>query len=112
MMDIFFPIILLVCGGYAIFYGVKIIVTGSMGAREEARIAAFSEKGAKTYKLVNAIINFVAGIVLIGMAAIRFMGAKGMIADVSIYRYISIGVLVVLAAALGITWFLCKKMEQ
>ena len=110
-MDILFPIVFALCGGYAIFYGVKIIVTGSMGAKEEARLAAFSEKGAKTYKLVNSIFNILGGIVLISLAALRFLEAKGTIAGLSVYRYIAIGVLVVLAVALGITWLLCKKME-
>ncbi|MBE6819405.1 MAG: hypothetical protein E7517_09720 [Ruminococcaceae bacterium] len=110
-MDTLFPIIFVLCGGYAIFYGVKIIVTGSMGAKEEARLAAFSEKGAKTYKLVNSIFNILGGIVLIGLAILRFLEAKGTIAGLSVYRYIAIGVLVVLAVSLGITWLLCKKME-
>ncbi|MBR2590973.1 MAG: hypothetical protein IKE65_08625 [Clostridia bacterium] len=111
MMNMVFPIMLVICGGYAIFYGVKTIVTGSMGAKEEARLAAFSEKGAKTYKLVNSIFNVLGGIILFALAAIRFLEAKGTIAGLPIYRYIAIGVLVVLAIALGVTWMLCKKME-
>ena len=38
-----------------IIFGIKILLTGSLTKSEEAKIASYSKKGARTYKLLNVI---------------------------------------------------------
>ena len=49
-----------------IIFGIKILLTGKLTKGEEAKIASYSKKGARTYKLLNVMLNIVVGLFLIG----------------------------------------------
>ena len=49
-----------------IIFGIKILLTGTLTKSEEAKIASYSKKGARTYKLINVVMYIVTGLFLIG----------------------------------------------
>ena len=47
-----------VLGVGLIIFGIKILLTGTLTKSEEAKIASYSKKGARTYKLINVVYRF------------------------------------------------------
>lgn len=104
----------LVCaalGVFCIISGVKTLLTGKLSVREESRLNGFSERGARTYKIVYSIINILAGFVCIGFAIVRYLAAQGVIADITPYIIGAIAFVVVFVVVLIITKSQCKKMD-
>lgn len=109
-MNMLFPILFAALGIYGIVMGIRIIVTGKLTASEEAKIKDFSEKGARTFKLLNAALNIVSGLLVIGIAIVRFLENQGIISNSIIPSAIFIGVLVVMLIVYFVVRNKCKNM--
>ena len=59
-----FSIVLAATAVYCIFNGIKTILTGTLSAKEEAQLKAFSEKGARSYKIAYAFMNILGGLLV------------------------------------------------
>ncbi len=110
--DFIWPIFLALMGVYCIFLGIKTILTGSLTAREEARIQALSMKGSRIYRLVYSIINIIGGLLIVGLAAVMYLSNQGVITDTLPYKLGVLAVVIVLAVVLIITKSKCKKMTD
>lgn len=109
-MTMMWPFVLGALGIITIITGVKIILTGKLTAREEEKMTAYSEKGARTMRLLNAALNIVAGLVIIGYAVVRYLENQQIIPDTIISKIVLIGVLIVMLAVYFIVRNNCKKM--
>ena len=109
-MNMIFPIAFAALGIYSIVMGVRIIVTGKLTASEEAKIKDYSEKGAKTFKLLNVAVNIITGVLIIGIAIVRFLENQGIIPSSSIPNAILIGALIVLLIVYFVVRNKCKNM--
>ncbi|WP_405340508.1 hypothetical protein [Ruminococcus sp.] len=109
-MTMMWPFVLGALGIITIITGVKIILTGKLSAREEEKLAEYSEKGAKTLKLLNAALNIVAGLVIIGYGVVRYLENQKIIPETIISKIVLIGVLIVMLAVYFIVRNNCKKM--
>ena len=107
-----FTIVLAAVGVYSIITGVKIILTGSLSAREEAKLKDYSEKGARIYKLSYAITSIVGSFVIFGLAAIYFLEEQKIIEKSLIIRLVLLAVAIVITVALAIIRSRCKKMTD
>lgn len=108
-----FSIIYGVLGIYTIIMGFKIIATGKTSASEEKKLAAFTEKAAKTYKLTEAIINILFGLLMIGLSVIEILiDQKVMEGNKTTFTIIFLSIAAVLGIVLLIVWFKCKKDSQ
>ena len=90
---------------YCIFIGVRTLLTGKTSAQEEAKISNFTEKAAKRYRLVSALLNIVAGVFLAVMSALRLLTSM----EVKVYKLICLAAVIVFAAVFFINWQVCKK---
>ncbi|MBQ6550265.1 MAG: hypothetical protein IJL78_02525 [Lachnospiraceae bacterium] len=106
MFDTYGQYIIIALAVYCIFMGVRTLLTGRTGSAEEAKIKDFTERAQKKYRLVSALMNILAGIFLVVVSIIRLTNPE---MDKTVYRLVSIGILVVLVAVYIITWQVCKK---
>lgn len=109
-MNMILPILFAALGIYGIVMGVRIIVTGKLTASEEAKIKDYSEKGAKTFKLLTAGLNIFSGVLVIGIAIVRFLENQGIISGSIIPNVIFIGLLVVMLIVYFVVRNKCKDM--
>lgn len=109
-MTMMWPFVLGALGIFTIITGVKIILTGKLSAREEEKLAAYSEKGARTMRILNAALNIVSGLVIIGYAVVRYLENQKIIPETVISKIVLIGVLIVMLAVYFIMRNNCKKM--
>ena len=105
-------ILFVALGIFVIFTGVKIIVTGSLGGRSEDRLKDFSEKGARLYKLIYALIEIFFGLLMLGYAVVDYLEGQKIVENMMPYRIAFLG-----AIALGVVVLLvaknqCKKMSD
>ena len=107
-----FSIVFALVAVYCVFSGIKIIFTGSLSAKEEAKLSDFSNKGARTYKLVYAITNILGGLGLLAFSVVRFLESLKILDDTLPFL---IGILVfavVLVVVLLIARSRCKAMTD
>ncbi len=95
---------------FLIIRGIKIVTTGRLSAREEAQLTEYTEKGARTYKLVNAVINILAGLILFAIAAINILRYQNIIEDTNIFKIIFAAVVVILVVILIIARNKCRTL--
>ncbi|MBQ4425331.1 MAG: hypothetical protein II882_06310 [Lachnospiraceae bacterium] len=98
--------IILACALYCVIMGVRTLLTGKTTAREEARLKDFSERSAKRYRLISAILNILGGIFLAVISVIKMLNPN---MDKQVYKIICLVVLLVLVAVYFINWAICKK---
>lgn len=91
---------------YCIFMGVRTLITGKTGAAEEAKIKDFTERAQKKYRMVSALTNILAGILLIVMSVIKLANPE---MNTQVFKLVCLGVVVVLVVIYVITWQTCKK---
>lgn len=99
-------------GIYCIFSGVRTILTGKVSASEEKQIAAYSQKGARSFRLVSAVSNIIGGLLVIGCAVVEFLEAQKIIPESIMYKIIFLAVVLIMV---GVTFFAqakCKKMTD
>ncbi|WP_407384526.1 hypothetical protein [Ruminococcus sp.] len=106
------PIFLAILGAYSIFTGVKTLLTGKLTVREEQRLTDFSQKGARIYKKVYAIISMLGGLLVIGLAVVKLLEAQGVIEQTMIYNIIALGIVAVMVVAMLVARAQCKKMSD
>ena len=87
-------IVFVLVGIYCIYRGITILMTGRLGAKEEATLRGYSAEGIRRYKLLSAVMNIVSGVVVAVLSVLRMLN----VIDLTLYRIIllcTIGVLVV-----------------
>ena len=95
-----------------IILGIKILLTGKLSKGEEAKIASYSKKGARTYKLLNVVLNIVVGLFLIGEAIVDFLVFQKVLDDSFWIKAIMFGVIIIMIVVYFIVASKCKKMTD
>lgn len=95
-----------------IILGIRILLTGTLTKSEEAKIASYSKKGARTYKLINAVMNIVAGLFLIGECIVSFLEYQKILNDSFWLKAIMIGAIIIVVIIYFIVASKCKKMTD
>lgn len=95
-----------------IILGIKILLTGKLTKGEEAKIASYSKKGARTYKLLNVVLNIVVGLFLIGECIIDFLEFQKVLDDTFWIKAILFGVIILMIVVYFIVASKCKKMTD
>lgn len=95
-----------------IIFGIKILLTGTLTKSEEAKIASYSKKGARTYKLINVVMYIVAGLFLIGEAIVDFLEFQKILNDIFWIKAIMFGAIIIMVVVYFIVASKCKKMTD
>lgn len=95
-----------------IILGIKILLTGTLSKGEEAKIASYSKKGARTYKLLNVVLNFVVGLFLIGECIVDFLVYQKILNDDFWIKAIMFGAIIIMVIIYFIVASKCKKMTD
>ena len=93
-----------------IIFGIKILLTGSLTKSEEAKIASYSKKGARTYKLINVVMYIVTGLFL--ECIIDFLEFQKVLDDTLWIKLILFGVIILMVVVYFIVASKCKKMTD
>ena len=101
-----------VLGVGLIILGIKILLTGSLTKSEEAKIASYSKKGARTYKLLNVVLNIVVGLFLIGDCIIDILEFQKVLDDTLWIKAILFGVIILIIVVYFIVASKCKNMTD
>ena len=101
-----------VFGIVLIILGIKILLTGKLTKGEEAKIASYSKKGARTYKLINVVLNIVVGLFLIGECIVDFLEFQKVLDDTFCFNSILYGVIILMVVVYFIVASKCKKMTD
>lgn len=107
-----FAIVTVIIGVYCVFSGVKTLLTGKLTASEEKQLTEFSQKGARSYRLISAISNIIGGILVIVCGVIEFLEAQKILQESFMYKIIFLVVVLVMVAVLYIARAKCKKMSD
>lgn len=107
-----FAIVTVVIGVYCIFSGIKTLLTGKLTANEEKQLTEFSQKGARSYRLISAVSNIIGGILVIICGVIEFLESQKILQESFIYKIIFLVIVLVMVAVLYITKAKCKKMND
>ena len=95
-----------------IILGIKILLTGKLTKGEEAKIASYSKKGARTYKLLNVALNIIVGLFLIGECIIDILEFQKILDDPFWIKAILFGVIILMVVVYFIVASKCKKMTD
>ena len=95
-----------------IIFGIKILLTGTLTKGEEAKIASYSKKGARTYKLINVVLNIVVGLFLIGECIVDFLEFQKVLDDAFGIKAIMFGVIIIIVIIYFVVASKCKKMTD
>ena len=95
-----------------IILGIKILLTGKLTKGEEAKIASYSKKGARTYKLLNVVLNIVIGLFFIGECIIDFLEFQKVLDDTFWIKAILFCVIILMIVVYFIVESKCKKMTD
>ena len=95
-----------------IILGIKILLTGKLTKGEEAKIASYSKKGARTYKLLNVVLNIVVGLFLIGDCIIDILEFQKVLDDTLWIKAILFGVIILIIVVYFIVASKCKNMTD
>ena len=95
-----------------IIFGIKILLTGKLSKGEEAKIASYSKKGARTYKLINVVMNIVVGLFLIGDCIIDILEFQKVLDDTFWIKAILFGVIILMVVVYFIVASKCKNMTD
>ena len=101
-----------VLGIVLIIFGIRILLTGRLTKGEEAKIASYSKKGARTYKLINVVMYVVVGLFLIGQSIVDLLKYQKVIDDNFWIKLIMFGFIVIMVAVYFIVAAKCKKMTD
>ena len=100
-------LLFIVLGIFGIFRGIRILTTGKIPEREEARLGDLSENGLRKYKLLSVFMNIAAGVILIGFCIARFLN----LLDPGLLRIIMLAALVILIVIFVIMRNSCKNTK-
>ena len=95
-----------------IIFGIKILLTGTLTKSEEAKIASYSKKGARAYKLINVVMYIVTGLFLIGDAIVDFLEYQKILNDGFWIKAILFGAIIIMVLVYFIVASKCKKMTD
>ena len=95
-----------------IIFGIKILLTGKLTKGEEAKIASYSKKGARTYKLINVVMYIVVGLFLIGECIVDFLEFQKILDDTFLFKAIMFGVIIIMIVVYFIVASKCKQMTD
>ena len=101
-----------VLGIVLIIFGIRILLTGRLTKGEEAKIASYSKKGARTYKLINVVMYVVVGLFLIGQSIVDLLKYQKVIDDNFWIKLIMFGFIVIMVVVYFIVASKCKKMTD
>ena len=101
-----------VLGVGLIILGIKILLTGKLTKGEEAKIASYSKKGARTYKLINVVMYIVTGLFLIGDCIIDILEFQKVLDDTLWIKAILFGVIILIIVVYFIVASKCKNMTD
>lgn len=105
-------ILFAVLGLVMIFFGARILFTGKLGKGEEAKIANYSNKGAKVYKLMNVLLYFVVGLFLIGECILDVLQMQKVIEDNFPIKIVLFAIILVMVVVYFVVASKCKNMTD
>ena len=92
-----------VLGVGLIIFGIKILLTGTLTKSEEAKIASYSKKGARAYKLINVVMY---------ECIVDFLEFQKILNDVFWIKAILFGAIILMVIIYFIVASKCKKMTD
>ena len=95
-----------------IIFGIKILLTGTLTKSEEAKIASYSKKGARTYKLINVVMNIVVGLFLIGECIVDLLVYQKILNDGFGIKMIMFAAIIIMVIVYFVVASKCKKMTD
>ena len=95
-----------------IIFGIRILLTGTLTKSEEAKIASYSKKGARTYKLINVVMYIVVGLFLIGECVVDLLMYQKVIGDNFWIKMIMFGFILIMLVIYFIIAAKCRKMTD
>lgn len=107
-----FSLVFAALGVFCIFYGLRILLTGKLSKSEEAKISSYSNKGARAYKLINAVISIVIGLCIFVESIIQILEVQKMLADTFIFKAVIWGVIIAMIIVYFVVAVRCKKMTD
>ncbi len=108
----FWAIFSLAIGVYCIFSGVKTLLTGKLSASEEKKIAGYSNKGARSFRLISAVTYLIGGVLVIGFGVLELLVAQKILADEIIFKLLFLAVAILIVVVVLIANARCKKMTD
>ena len=99
-------------GVYCVFMGIRTLLTGKLNASEEKRLEGLSNKGARTYKKIYAATTIIGGLGVIAFGILKILEEQKIIAESPIYKFVILGVVLVLAIILIAAKSYCKKISD
>lgn len=95
-----------------IIFGIKILLTGTLTKGEEAKIASYSKKGARTYKLINVLMYIVVGLFLIGECILDVLQMQKVIEDNFPIKIVLFAIILVMVVIYFVVASKCKNMTD
>ena len=99
--------LIIALGIYGIFRGIRILTTGKLPEREEARLGDLTENGLRRYKMLSAMMNIVAGVIVIGIGIGRILN----LFDPDLFKIIALAALVILVVVFVVIRNSCKNVK-
>ena len=100
-------IVIIIVGIYCLYRGFMILVSGKLTDREEARIRDFSANGVKRYKMLNAVMNLVGGVLVLVISVVRMLN----LVNQDVFRIVVLAIIAVLILAYFLVWKSCKNAK-
>ncbi|HCA04352.1 MAG TPA: hypothetical protein DEO32_00485 [Ruminococcaceae bacterium] len=105
-------IVFAIVGIYSIFTGVKILLTGQLTVKEEAKLKSFSNKGSRTYKLAYSVSSILGGLLVLGLSALSLLEEQKILTNTMVIRLVVLGAAVATAIGLMLIRKKCEKMTD
>ena len=100
-------IVFIVLGIYCLYRGFVVLVSGKLTDKEEAKIRDFSANGVKRYKMLNAVMNLVGGVLVLVISVVRMLN----LVNQDIFRIVALALIVVLLLVYFLVWKSCKNAK-
>ena len=103
----FSQIVIIILGIYCLYRGFITLTTGKLTEREEAKLRDFSANGVKRYKMLNAVMNLIGGVLVLVISVVRMLN----LVNQDIFRIVALALIVVLLLVYFLVWKSCKNAK-
>ena len=105
-------IIFAILGAVMLFFGARILITGKLGKYEDAKIAKYSKKGARVYRLMNVFLYMVVGVFMIAEAVIDFLQFQNILQNTLTLKIVLFAIVLVVIVVYLVVASKCKNMTD
>ena len=97
----------IIVGVICVVRGIITITTGKVPASELSKLEGISENGLRKYKILSSVVNIVGGLLCVAISVVKMVG----IVQPTLFKLISILILIIIIVAFVILRNACKKAE-